>query len=1243
MDDRGSLTITADGSGRGVLAFSAPPDFEAPADSDRENDYELTVIATDPDSHADRLSFTIIVTDVNEGPEVTGGRSSFTIDENRDLPGAVYAGFDPEGGSVTRWAVGGTDGGDFTISHDTVTNEGVLTFRSLPDFESPADSNRDNIYELQVRPYDGRYYGSFDVTVTVNDVNEPPTITTTGASATALRQNENRTDRLYTYRATDPEGGATITWSVGGVDARFFAIDERGQFSFKEDSPPDFEQPGDLGRDNVYDVTVRAQDDGGNTASLPVTVTVRDVNEGPEVTSGRSSFTIDENEDLPGAVYAGFDPEGGSVTRWAVGGRDGGDFTITQEGVLTFRSLPDYESPADGNRDNMYELQVRPYDGRYYGSFDVTVTVNDVNEPPTITTTSTSATTLRQNENRTDRLYTYRATDPEGSDIAWSVAGTDGRFFAIDERGQFSFKEDSPPDFEQPGDLGRDNVYDVTVRAQDDGGNTASLPVTVTVRDVNEGPEVTSGRSSFTIDENEDLPGAVYAGFDPEGGSVTRWAVGGRDGGDFTITQEGVLTFRSLPDYESPADGNRDNMYELQVRPYDGRYYGSFDVTVTVNDVNEPPTITTTSTSATTLRQNENRTDRLYTYRATDPEGSDIAWSVAGTDGRFFAIDERGQFSFKEDSPPDFEQPGDLGRDNVYDVTVRAQDDGGNTASLPVTVTVRETGEGPEVTVGRPSFTINENQDLPGATYTATDPEGGSVTRWSLGGSDGGDFTISQSGVLTFRSLPDYERPADGNRDNIYELQVRPYDGRHYGSFDVTVTVNDVNEPPTITTTGASATSLSQRENLTNRLYTYRATDPEGSEVIWSMGGTDGSFFTIDERGQFSFSESSPPDFEQPGDSGSDNVYEVTVQARDDGGNTGSLAVTVTVSNDAEGEEPTISTRYPPSTYRENGTSAVYTFRASDPQRQDITWSLEGADRGDFTLTVDGGSRGVLAFSAPPDYEDPVDDDRHNDYELTVVATDEDGNSDRLSFTVTVTDVNEGPKVSGPTAFTIAENGQLSSAVYTATDPEGGHIARWGVGGRDGGDFFITQGGTLYFRSLPDYDSPADSDRDNVYEVTVQPSDGRVLGSYPVTVTVTDINEPPEIRRGSATSFTQQENRTSRLYTFSATDPEGSAVSWSVGGTDGRLFTIDERGQFSFNEDGPPDFDTPADDDEDNVYSVTVQASDPESNTASLPVTVRVTEVNEGPVITLQGSGPGQRAGEPFRDTGACNLHGRRS
>ena len=68
---------------------------------------------------------------------------------------------------------------------------------------------------------------------------------------------------------------------------------------------------------------------------------------------------------------------------------------------------------------------------------------------------------------------------------------------------------------------------------------------------------------------------------------------------------------------------------------------------------------------------------------------------------------------------------------------------------------------------------------------------------WRLTGADSGDFTIDrESGELTFRSIPDHERPADANRDNVYGFTVQVADGSYHGMLDVTVTVTAVNEPP---------------------------------------------------------------------------------------------------------------------------------------------------------------------------------------------------------------------------------------------------------------------------------------------------------------------------------------------------------------------------------------------------------------------------------------------------------------
>ena len=335
-----------------------------------------------------------------------------------------------------------------------------------------------------------------------------------------------------------------------------------------------------------------------------------------------------------------------------------------------------------------------------------------------------------------------------------------------------------------------------------------------------------------------------------------------------------------------------------------------------------------------------------------------MSWTVGGTDGNLFTIDERGQFSFKETNPPDFDAPGDVGRDNLYNVTIQARDPESNTASLPVTVTVTEVNEGPVITrQGSAPGSVPENQaqNTVLARYTATDPERPNVkiTQWSTSGRDGGDFVIDALGQLRFRNSPDYERPADSNRDNVYEVTIRASDGRYTSTLEEIqmVTVTDVNEAPTITT--SSRTAFSQPENRVSTLYTFRATDPEGGTVTWTAAGTDGRFFTIDERGALFFTN--PPDFESAADSGGDNIYNLTVQAWDAAGNSAdSLEVTVTVTDDNEGVEPTISTRRPPTTYRENGTSTIYTFRASDPQRGAIAWSLDDDDRGDFSISETG-------------------------------------------------------------------------------------------------------------------------------------------------------------------------------------------------------------------------------------------------------------------------------------------------
>jgi len=64
------------------------------------------------------------------------------------------------------------------------------------------------------------------------------------------------------------------------------------------------------------------------------------------------------------------------------------------------------------------------------------------------------------------------------------------------------------------------------------------------------------------------------------------------------------------------------------------------------------------------------------------------------------------------------------------------------------------------------------------------------------GGEDSSQFSIGQaSGLLTFKSAPDFEAPTDSNKDNIYEVTVSATDtSNNQSQQSIIVTVTDINE-----------------------------------------------------------------------------------------------------------------------------------------------------------------------------------------------------------------------------------------------------------------------------------------------------------------------------------------------------------------------------------------------------------------------------------------------------------------
>ena len=88
--------------------------------------------------------------------------------------------------------------------------------------------------------------------------------------------------------------------------------------------------------------------------------------------------------------------------------------------------------------------------------------------------------------------------------------------------------------------------------------------------------------------------------------------------------------------------------------------------------------------------------------------------------------------------------------------------------------------------------------------------------------------------------------------------------------------------------------------------------------------------------------------------------------------------------------------------YAESGTSTVARYTADDPEDEPITWAIQGDDGAAFALT--GGS---LEFLAPPNFENPDDQDGDNEYEVEIVATDSNNASTTLEVSISVTDITD--------------------------------------------------------------------------------------------------------------------------------------------------------------------------------------------------------------------------------------------
>lgn len=189
------------------------------------------------------------------------------------------------------------------------------------------------------------------------------------------------------------------------------------------------------------------------------------------------------------------------------------------------------------------------------------------------------------------------------------------------------------------------------------------------------------------------------------------------------------------------------------------------------------------------------------------------------------------------------------------------------------------------------------------------------------------------------------------------------------------------------------------------------------------------------------------------------------------------------------------------------------TFSHTYTANEFVLWSISGPDSATFTIN----DNGALSTTGK-NYEVRSDANSDGIFTITIRAEDASGNVKLQGLNLTIDDVNEFPIFStnggaSTHSVSVAEN-QINVITFTGTDPDAGTSLSWFFASNayDQRKFDLNSStGVLTFKVAPDYESPTDTNGDNVYQVIIGLFDGANLATQTLSVTITNVNESSSI------------------------------------------------------------------------------------------------------------------------------------
>ena len=1114
--------------------------------------------------------------------------------ENSEDAVATYSAMDPEGEMVdweivpsTESADASADSGDFEVS-----DQGELTFKNAPDYESPADGGTDNVYNVQVRasdPDDNTH--TITVTVYVRNVEE------TGTVEFGTIQPRQGIDLVATLTDDDKFTTATTTWK--------WERSEDGETDWTE-ATTTLAVPADESRTVSYSYEP-VKDDVDHY--LRVTVSYTD-GEGPRKTSEPQKTDNKVGSSLvntaPYFVYtaAGEVPDGADEE---VDDKIPDDGTLVREIAENSAEDTDVGDPVKAEDDNGDNLTY---------AFDTNPTAGEKTDAVTVT-----------------------------------VPDDNGATFDIDRStGQITVGANTELNFEATAS------YDVTVTATDPSGEFDELGVQIRVTNVQENPSIDSGpanitQTEITYDDSdliirnqatttkdgdaelstfEDSDGAInlatYTATDDEDSDarLLEWSLTGShanvivicDADDTTSENCGIagvkdnansvtdtssveLWLTELPDYTAPANSNNSFVLKLTVtdRTRPTAKTDTMDVVIRIINVDEEGTVTFShdqpevNTPITASLTDPDVKRGTVTYRWYHEDTPEVVRHTGHTFTPKYSttttptIDDRNETlrvvaSYNDGHGDGKEAEATLAltvQDEDTDNPAPVFKKDGATTTTSVTVSFREDATPANLGLAGEQVTVDDDDNVLIYTLDSTH--------------DHASFRIPIRRQLVIAPAQGTTFEFDYEKKKKYTLDVRVTDPSDEDDVQrVIVDITDFQDPPRAPKTGMEVNYPEIKNNVpnTDNVHTYTTTDDDDRRIssartlTWRISedadgpNTHSAFFSITERGALSFK--TPPDFESPPTDPADGnadledyQYLVKLEVFDNGDANGDdvkfteVPVTVTVTNVEEPGIVTFDTLQP---LEKMGFTATLADNDGITGTATTTWKWERSDNGTSNWTL-----------ATTTIESPADGNDVTEAMYTPVADDV---GKFLRVTVSYRDA-EDPDVLNPakksepkvTANAVARNlvNDEPFFVYTADDeiPEGSKL----------GD------------KIPDGTATV------VRKISENSAEDAIVGE-PITAD----DEDRDINN----------NKDVLTYAFD-TDPTADAktdaVTVTVPNASGATFDIDRAtGQISIGSNTELNYEATT-----NSYDVTVTATDPSGLFDEIDVRIEVTNVEENPEI----------------------------